>query len=126
MWSEGWLTIPWVILNLAVQLVDHLLMERIKLCQISYEKSALIVCYNVIDKNVFLVALCPVPTIAHGRKFEGFFCKKDGTCITQASLWLTCDPGYILSGFGFLVCNGGKWDVPVPTCEGNSGYGAFT
>ena len=81
---------------------------------------------NVIDKNLFRVARCTVPNIAHGRNFEGFSCKDDGMCITQALLWLTCDLGYVLSGFGFLVCIGGKWDVPVPTCKGNSGYGAFT
>ena len=64
-------------------------------------------------------ALCTIPTIAHGRTFDGFFCNKTArTCITQGQLWLTCDPGYVISGFGYMICNGGQWDRPTPTCTG--------
>ena len=67
----------------------------------------------------FNLAVCTIPTIAHGRKFYGIFCKDAaGTCITQAKLWLTCDPGYVISGFSYLICHGGKWNRPIPTCEG--------
>ena len=71
---------------------------------------------------IFHAARCPVPTLSHGTPFPLSNCS-GGQCRTNDHMVFTCEPDYYLSGNGYITCVGyGEWDLPVPACEGKSGY----
>ena len=76
--------------------------------------------------QLFSVAYCNVPTVAHGRvSWTNENCV-NGTCRNTTAeyggfgmIYITCDPGYHLSGYGRLLCAGyNKFRTPIPTCQG--------
>ena len=51
----------------------------------------------------------------------------NGTCPFKAPIAIRCDPGYILVGYGIIVCaENGTWHKPLPRCESKSRSVVYT
>ena len=81
----------------------------------------------------FFLAHCPRPSFSHGHLipfnqttfnvYENFCTDADDECIAGSLAVFECDPGYIISGYGYSTCQGrGEWYPPVPTCIGKHLY----
>ena len=78
-----------------------------------------------LEITLLSVVYCDIPDIPHGRvSWQENQCMS-GTCRYTPSrtgfgeIYITCDPGYHLSGYGQLLCAGyNRFRTPIPTCQG--------
>ena len=71
---------------------------------------------------MFLVAWCPLPTdLTNPTIFLDIGVCTNDICNTGTIVIFTCGYEHVLVGYGYITCVGyGKWNLPIPTCEGES------
>ena len=75
--------------------------------------------YQLYLRKPFIPAWCAIPSIPHADVFRIHQSCNKTHCGLNDGIAIRCHPNYILVGYAELQCAGyGKWDNPVPKCEG--------